>query len=317
MKFYTNNPISIVTCITAVGNRVNEIVFVFPDPSNRGQGITEHYLKVLNSRYSASLKIANRFNIKISTIEWHAFRYNISEVKIVDAHLSRGQILHEHSVIMQPSDSYCALGFSQLRKFTRNKIALTNYWRRNINYDKKNTFYIFGNTRDKSNLSNIIHIDLELLNDLLKFVSTDFIHEIEMEYRINANSKYLLVLPPSTKNTGTDFTRVFFNEVNSLAAKDNLNVIIKPHRNDNTLEFPHEFRNVDSFNYNHTKHLFSEFFFLIPNIQKIVSVPSSSLAYADHSKLITYVPNNKRNFRRNFLDQICFLDSIGVDYFKI
>ena len=136
MKFYTNNPISIVTCIAAVGNQVNEIVFVFPNPSNRGQGITEHYLKVLNSRYSASLKIANRFNIKISTIEWHAFQYNISEVKIVDAHLSRGQILHEHSVIMQPSDSYSALGFSQLRKFTRNKIGLTNYWRRNINYDK-------------------------------------------------------------------------------------------------------------------------------------------------------------------------------------
>ena len=153
--------------------------------------------------------------------------------------------------------------------------------------------------------------------NLLKFVSTDFIHEIEMEYRIKADAKYLLVLPPSTENTGADFTRVFFNKVNSIAAKDNLSVIVKPHRNDNALEFPHEFRNTDAVNYNYTKQLFSEFFFLIPNIQKVVSVPSSSLVYADHSKLITYVPNDKRNFRKNYLDQICFLDSIGVNYFKI
>lgn len=317
MKFYTNNPISIVSCLAAIGNNITEIVFVFPDSINRGQGITKHYLDVLNSRYSASLRIANKLKIKISTVTWYEFNQNIADVELVDAHLSRKQILHKHTIIMQPSDSYCAFGFSELMTFTRNKIKLKNYWRRNLNFNNDNNFYAFGDVRDKLNSRNILYIDLKLSKDLLQLVSSEFIREIELKYNINENSQYLLALPPYIKNIGADFNRVFFDKIKFLAAKDNLEVIIKPHRNDDILNFPDEFTNKSIIDYSDAKYMFAEFFFLIPNIKRIVSVPSSALVYADFSKLITYVPKNKRIFQKNFLDQICFLNSVGINYSKI
>ena len=145
MKFYTNDPISIIACMASLDKKISEVVYVIPDPNNRGLGITNNYLEVLNSRYSASQKIASNLNLKISKISWSYFQDNISEVQIVDSLLAQGKIPNTHTVIMQSSDTYCVLGFSTYRSFLRTKIKLRSYWRKRLRYNKFNTFYFFGN----------------------------------------------------------------------------------------------------------------------------------------------------------------------------
>jgi hypothetical protein len=141
MKFYTNDPISIITCLAGLDKKISEVVYVIPDPNNRSLGITNSYLEVLNSRYSASQKIASNLNLKISTISWKYFQDNISEVQIVDSLIARGKIPHIHTIIMQSSDTYCVFGFSTYRSFLRTKIKLRSYWRKALRYNKFNSFY--------------------------------------------------------------------------------------------------------------------------------------------------------------------------------
>ena len=317
MKFYTNDPISIITCLASLDKNISEVVYVIPDPNNRGLGITNSYLEVLNSRYSASQKIASHLNLKISTISWKYFQDNISEVQIVDSLLAQGNIPHAHTIIMQSSDTYCVFGFSNYRSFLRTKIKLRSYWRKRLRYNRFNSFYFFGNLNSKIDSEKLFNINVKGAKDLLEIVSSDFIKTIVEKYNIDPESKYLLVLPPTVENCGIDFVEKFFNQVNYLANKRNLKILIKPHRNDNIQNLIEKSKHNDTIYYDNVKQLFSEFFFLIPNIEEVVSVPSSSLAFADYSKLTVFIPKDRKLFRRKFLDQTCYLDSIGVNYSKI
>jgi hypothetical protein len=317
VKFYTNDPISIITCVASLGKKISEVVYVIPDPSNRGLGITNNYLEILNSRYSASQKIVSNLNLKISTISWKYFQDNISEVQIVDSILAQGKISHAHTIIMQSSDTYCVFGFSTYRSFLRTKIKLRSYWRKRLKYNKFNTFYFFGNLSSKINSKKLFNINVKGAKDLLEIVSSDFIKTIVEKYNIDPESRYLLVLPPSVENCGIDFVEKFFKQVNCLANEKNLKILIKPHRNDNIHKLFEISKHKGTIDYDTVKQLFSEFFFLIPNIEEIVSVPSSSLTFADYSKLTVFVPKDRKLFRRRFLDQTCFLDSIGVNYSEI
>ena len=151
----------------------------------------------------------------------------------------------------------------------------------------------------------------------MELVSSDFIKTIIEKYNIDLESRYLLVLPPSVENCGIDFVEKFFRQVNYLANDKNLKILIKPHRNDNIHKLFEVSKLKDVIDYNSVKQLFSEFFFLIPNIERIISVPSSSLTFADYSKLTVFVPKDRKLFRKKFLDQTCYLDSIRVNYSKI
>jgi len=317
MKFYTNDPISIIACMASLDKKISEVVYVIPDPNNRGLGITNNYLEVLNSRYSASQKIASNLNLKISKISWSYFQDNISEVQIVDSLLAQGKIPNAHTVIMQSSDTYCVFGFSTYRSFLRTKIKLRGYWRKRLKYNKFNTFYFFGNLNNEVNSKKLFNIDIKKAKDLLEIVSSDFIKTIVEKYNIDPESRYLLVLPPSVENCGIDFVEKFFKQVNCLANGKNLKILIKPHRNDSIHKLFEISKHKNVIDYNSVKQLFSEFFFLIPNIERVVAVPSSSLTFADYSKLTVFVPKDRKLFRRKFLDQTCFLDSIGVNYSKI
>jgi len=307
MRLYTNNPISIVSAVTAYSVKLTQIVFVEPNLTNRGINQSASDKRKFRYRKKISKIISNYFQLKFTILDWQKF-YNIDDkVAVIDSHLLRGQTLNSKNVLFAASDTYSIFKFSNYKTNLYTKLRLKFYWKKQIKLKKNSQLYLFGYKNKLLKKKNIHVINKKKLAVNTKLASELIFKSPEYKIQIDKEKFYMLILPPIAKKTGEIFSQEFLRFVCEYSATKKLSIILKVHPN-------------DSLNY-YTKFSFlndclkvprdipSEFLFELPNIKKILAVPSASLAFASQKKLTVLVPKNRELFRTCFLDQLIFLET--------
>ena len=307
MKFYTNNPISIVSAVTAYKNKLNEIVFVEPNLLSRG--LNQSNLIKRNYRYRKKIAkiVSDCFSLNFTILNWQQF-YNIKDEMIaIDSHLLRGQDYNSKNVLFAASDTYTVFRFSNYTSNILTKLSLEFYWQKQLKLDKSSVLYIFGYKNKKFKKRNVNIINKKELEVNLKLVSESLFKSTKYKLKIDKKKQYIIVLPPVVKYTGENFSQEFLKFVYKYSTSKELDIILKVHPND-SLEYYSKFSFLkDSLKV--SKYYPVEFLFTLPNIRKIIAVPSASLVYANQNKLSVIVPKNRVLFRTKFLDQLVFLET--------
>jgi hypothetical protein len=315
MKFYTNNPISIVSAVTAYKNKLNEIIFIEPNLLSRG--LEQSILQKRKYQYRRKIAkiISDGFDLKFTILSWQQF-YNIEDEMIaIDSHLLRGQDYNSKNVLFAASDTYSGFRFSSYTSNIFTKLKLEFYWQKQLKLDKSSVLYIFGYKNKKLNKRNVNIINKKELEVNLKLASESLFKSTKYKFKIDKKKQYVIVLPPVTKYTGEDFSQEFLKFVHKYSANKELSIILKVHPND-SLEYYSKFGFLkDSLKV--SKYYPVEFLFTLPNIRKIIAVPSASLVYANQNNLSVLVPKNRELFRTNFLDQLVFLETNKISLKRI
>lgn len=307
MRFYTNNPISIVSAVTAYKDKLNKIVFVEPNLSSRGVNQTVLIKRKYQYQKKMAKIISDCFHLEFTMLSWQQF-YNVKDrTAAIDSHLLRGQVHNIKNVLFAASDTYTVFGFSNYTSNILTKFNLEFYWQKQLKLDKSSVLYIFGYKNKKFKKRNVNTINKKELGVNLKLVSESLFTSTKYKFKIDKKKQYIVVLPPVTKYTGENFSQEFLKIVYKYSASKELDIILKVHPND-SLEYYSKFSFLkDSLKV--SKYYPVEFLFTLPNIRKIIAVPSASLAYANQNKLSVLVPKNRELFRTNFLDQLVFLET--------
>jgi hypothetical protein len=301
MKLYFTTPITMITAKAIYGNELESAHLVL-DRSELTKGLRTVNFESSLLEYSSLL--AKELNLSFSIISKHNF-YKCSP-DVIDVALINQKYLGTPEVILLPSDSYNCFFISRARRFFIARLKYTILWRRSLNYKSKNVFYYFNFVSKKIKRENLRTINSSEVNQLLREVSYLFQSEINRICSIKVNEEYALVMPPISRYTGESFTLKFLNEAKNIAKLSNLKMIIKPHPND-TFDYV-EFGYVT----NDIKTIPVEFFFSIKNIKQIISIPSSSLVFAEPDKLTVFIPQDTDFYHKNIIDQFSFLELIGI-----
>jgi len=316
-KFFFNNPASLIlfkTINSEYNNVLLEAVYVNPNPKKRNFNRTYNTLSA-NSNYRISKQICSALNISLSRIDWQHF----SKLKSV---FTESLLIHEgnsgaNDLMLFAGDAYCIFGFSSFKNFLRTKIKLKKYWKNKLNPRRQKSLYIFNQNDNPVKYAISCPIDLKKSNFYLESISKIILPKLLAEIQIKFTENYLLVLPyPNLKNN--KYVNNFNSRVLELAKKENLKIIVKPHRKDK-LDYSQTFGNCDL---NPTqidllKLIPVEFFFSQSYIKRIVASPSTSLVFAENSKLEIPAPKDRRLYRKFFLDLETYLCFIGKSYTKI
>ena len=316
MRLHLNNPIAIVICKTIYGKKLSEVRFV--SIANRRKGLTQNLKGTIadKNRQNIAEKIAEILGIKFSITTYDKFIEE--DIDILDSTLVANNVKGKFDLVLQSSDAYCRLGFQSYFRFFAYKIHLFQYWRKIINYKKVKNLYVFNFHNYKYKFTNIKIININLTRKNLKQISSKLNTNTNVFLQLNTKKKILLVLPPVRNIVGVDFHQKFIGYMLEVAKRENMYVVIKPHRGDYTNYSKLQTAQLDLYsNYSELRNYPVEFLFSLNQISKILAVPSSSLVFADYSKLTILVPRDKKLFMRRFLDQTIYLDNIGVTYSEI
>jgi hypothetical protein len=317
VRFYFRNSVALILYKAIYNNFPKTAVFVKQDTFNRGKPKDTHYYKVEESRLENSIKICKKFSIDLEIIDFNTFT-KLRKI-CFESSLINEWNQENSDIIFQTSDVYTAIGFSNYLNFLFTKIRLNLSWKSIIDIEEPNSIYIFN--PNKLPVPNIYFrtVDLGYTHDCLTDVSGYIRPYLLKKSEINLydNEKYILVLPPSNF-AKTNFHKRFMNEVFEMANSLKKKIIIKPHRND-LCDYKDYLDSeiVVNCNFDVFKFFEVEYFFGHKNIDKIIAYPSSSLVFADYSKLLIFVPKERELFRRHVIDQLVFLKYSGLNYKKI
>ena len=103
-------------------------------------------------------------------------------------------------------------------------------------------------------------------------------------------------------------------DLNIIARKMNLGVIVKSHPND-IYDYRDYFSDQEEFFFHQdisARHIPVEFFLQSKEVKYTVGIPSSSLPFAEMDRLLVHMPKDRDLFRRKFLDQIPFLERLEI-----
>lgn len=317
VRFYFSNSVALILYKAIYKNFPKTAVYVRQDRFNRGKPKDTHYYKVEESRLENSIRICEKFSIDLEIIDWDIFT-KLQEICFESSLISEWN--QENSdIIFQTSDVYTVIGFSNYLNFLFTKIRLNFNWKSVIDVGRPNSIYIFN--PNKLPLPHIYFrtIDLDYarkcLTDVSSFVRSDLF--IKSEINLYDDEKYILVLPPLNL-AKTNYHNRFMNKVFEIANSSKRKIIIKPHRND-LYDYNEYFDSkiVVNCNFAVFKYFEAEYFFEHKNIDEIIACPSSSLVFADYSKLLIFAPQEQSLFRRHMIDQLVFLQYSGLTYKKI
>jgi hypothetical protein len=312
MKLYFSSPIALITAYVIFSKKLTKAIFVLPH--NRGNEGTKDHQKLTKQLNSISQNIARA--LEIEYFEMQFSDYLLIEPEVIESSLAINQNCAK-GIIINGSDSYCIFGFAHYLRFTRTKLKLERLFLRNFKVHSAATLYSYNRFAKSVNSSHEL-IDQVKVRKLLDEVAPIVLTELSQKVTEVINRDCILVIPPISKYSGIDFTLKFMKRVESIAEESNLRVFIKPHRNDSRT-YLDVFLNrrlllgekLD------LRYIPVEFFFTLSHVKSIVAVPSSSLALAIGIPTQVLVPKNNHLFRKSFLDQLPFLQSIGLEYESI
>lgn len=314
MNFYFRNPISLLT-YRALHDQISlKATYVNAPQTRHGLAITDHDLKIQNKHFEISKFISSKLNISLFQEEFN----ELSKKKNIFTESS----LHQNwrtgdNILLWASSEYCYFGFQNYLKFPLTKLKLKHQWQP-INLKKQSLIYLYNqeNLRIKSKNTSII--DLQKIRSLLKYITNLYTPKLLKESAMNPRVDTLLFLSHYTDNIESKFFKSYISKATKIAKQHGLKILIKRHKYDiQDYSSLFDTKMLTRSNQDIINFIPVELFFNLNNIKKIIAVPSSSLPFADQSKVDVFVPKTNSEFRREFLHLEPFLNFIGYKYERI
>jgi hypothetical protein len=318
MILFFQNPISLIVYSVIHQKTVNPLQAYYV---NAVSDLPEHiaHYKTLNAVwFQQAEQIGKKLDITIKNIEPSSLiNFKNKEVEIITDSTTTDILDDTFPIILQAGDNYCGLGFNNYARFFRTKFKLERSWKNTLNLKNREQVYYFSHKKSHLSYKNFKVIDSKNTQKTLNLVDDSIRSSLLPKMEFNTDLEYLLVLPPSI-NCNSKFFKEFFKRVNTIASREKLKVIVKPHRNSrcNYLDYIDEKKIID-LNQADSKFINVEFLFSIKNIKKIICVPSSALAFIDPNVALTLMPKDKNEYRTRYLDQVPFLEFLNLSYERI
>lgn len=317
MKIYFKNPITLILYQVINLNNTDqklEAVYVDPDISKSDYDAYWH-TKESDSNYRISEYICKYFGISLSRISWKEF---LSVQKCFTECLIAIKISGKaNSIIFYAADYYCFFGFKTYIKFFRVKIKLVRHFRKHLIVKKDTKLFILNPNNLPINNLNIRTIDTAQSYKYLEIISKSILPSLIKNEDLKLNVDCVLVLPYPNFND-QKYNYQFRSRVLEVAHSENLKVLVKPHRKDKT-DYSTVFGDyyIKPINDEFLRLIPVEFFLTLHNVKKIISAPSTSLVFAENSKLEVLAPKNSISYKKFFLDCEPYLKFIGKSYRRV
>ena len=318
MILFFQNPMSLIVYSVIARNSLTPMQAYYVNAISDLPEYTAHYKTLNTVWFKQAEQIGERLNIIVKNIEPSSLvNFKNKEVKIISDSTITDKLDDTSPIILQAGDNYCGLGFNNYARFFRTKFKLERSWKNTLNLKNREKVFYFSHKKSLLSHGNFQVIDSKDTMKTLNLVDNSIRSSLLPNIEFSTKLKYLLVLPPSI-DCNSKFFDEFFKRVNMIASRDNLKIILKPHRNSkcNYLDYIDEKKIID-LNQSNSKFINVEFLFSINNIKKIVCVPSSALAFVDPNITLTLIPKNKNEYRTRYLDQVPFLEFLNLSYERI
>jgi len=307
-ELHFSNPISLVIVKSEFGENIKKAKFIIPTKNERyfdGNRLEEQGV-------SLSRKLSQVLEIEFDTIREEDHFLNQSQ--LIEASHKRRFSPDGQTLIMSSSDIYCRFGFKNYSDFFLTKHKLHHLWQA-VEYARTDLLYGFLIEGTKTNLKCMTSdIEIASVKNLLKEIVVQYGDNFSSFFSVDNHKSYLLVCPYRNDQVPEKFSRKFFTYVNAVAKKMKLNIVIKNHPNDTfdyRAYFPYE-QQIMNFSNKSERHIPVEFFLQSNQVFHTISVPSSSLAFAEKERLSVLVPANRSLYRNKFLDQEPFLKRLNL-----
>ena len=300
---------SLVIAKSILGEDLKKAKFIRPIKNQR----TLDGNRVEEIEVSLCLKFSEILGIAFNTIS-HKEHFS-SPAKLIEVILKRRSSPKGQTLFMTVSDIYCRFGFKNYTNFYFTKHKLKNLWRE-IDYTQDDQVYGFFLEETQTNLRcKVSNIEIDSIKNLLKEITFYYGYIFSSILTVNNNKRYLLVCPYRHDRISENFSRNFFEYVNTMAEKKKLNVIIKNHPNDtyDYTKYLSSEKDIINLSDKFERHIPVELFLQSKQVVYTVSVPSSSLAFAETNRLSVLVPKNRSLYRKKFLDQEPFLNRLKIN----
>ena len=219
---------------------------------------------------------------------------------------------------MYGSDNYCRFGFKNYINFPYTKYQLRNSWQV-VDFAKEDLLYgynIEGYKKNSRTIHNTFNLNIPVLKKITRGINDKKKCGLVNFFKDNTEKNYLLVMPYRHDRIDEEFSKNFFLSVKDIARERNLEVVLKNHPND-IYDYSNYFPEKEQIVFHQDvseRHIPAEFFLQSHQVKYSVSIPSSSLAFAEVDRLIVHAPKDRDLFRRKFLDQIPFLERLAIPF---
>jgi len=309
-ELHFTNPISLVIAKSIFKEDLKKAKFILPMKNQRildGNRLEEEGASI-------SLKLSEILGIEFDVIN-HTDHFS-SQTQLIEATLKRISSPNGQTLIMNTSDIYCRFGFASYTNFFFTKHKLKTLWRA-VDYAPDDMLYGFFIEETENNMRcKVSNINIASGKNLLKEITLQSGNMFSNFFSVNNNKSYLLVCPYRHDQISEEFSRNFFKNVNKIAEEKKLNIIIKNHPNDK-FDYTKYFssgKEILNLSDKFERHIPVELFLQSKQVDYTVSVPSSSLAFAEKNKLSVLVPANRSLYRKKFLDQEPFLNKLEIKF---
>lgn len=308
MNYYFKNPVSLLTYHSLSSKTDLKATYVNAPPTRRNSPLTDHDIVIQNKHFEISNFICNALNISL-------FRAEFNDFKEKEGVFTESSLHQEwrtgNKIILWTSSEYCYFGFQNYLKYPLTKLKLKKQWQ-SINLKNQDHVYIYNKAKIDTKFNNISVIDMNKLQTSLKVISDMYSPILIGEAELNCAEESILFLTHYTDDVKSKFFRSYVEKVTEIAIQDGLKILVKRHKYD-LFNYSALFdkKILARSNQNLVNYIPVELFFNLKNIKKIIAVPSSSLSFADQSKLNVYMPKKHDEFRKEFLHLEPFLKFIG------
>lgn len=304
MKFYFCNPITLILAYSEFGSKIKSAVFV--ENYFRNMEYKQFQLQNKFQRQYAT-KICERLQIQFQYIDSEQFVSLQTEPDLLEVNLaSKKKFKNDPELIFQSSDVYTAFGKNRQIHYLLTRIKLQKLYQNGLKDHTKSNFYVFSESRIKNKKYKIKNLDRVKFVKIANEIGTSLDLEIYSNFIKIASKKILLLLPPIAETADKTFYNNFMSKAQEIAIEKGLEILIKPHRNDTT-NYNNESINIKYISIKNINYYPVELLFNLNCIKLVISGPSSSLIFADKTKLMVYVPSDRSNYRKYYLNQENFL----------
>lgn len=313
MNLFFKNPATLITYKSLFDRTNLKATFVNLPPRRHNLPLTENDFKIQNRHFEISQFICHNLNISLSRIDFANLKTN----NILTESGLYSPINNGNKVILWASSEYCYFGFNNYFQFPFTKYNLKRKWR-TINLKNQLNLYMYNERGINTKLNNVSVIDLVKSREILSYLTKTYNSELQTRLQFDDTENFILFLTHYTNNVKSKFFKSYISKVTEIAEKENWKILIKRHKYD-LVDYSAFFdkKLILKTRQDIINQFPVEFFFNLENLRSIVSTPSSSLVFADVSKLKVYIPTDKSELRTEFLHVLPFLYFIKVKAEKI
>lgn len=310
-ELHFTNPISLILARSVLGADLKRAKFVqfvendrFLNDSNRNA----------NQTTLISSEVAEALGIDFEVIEHEEHLAN--PAKIIESNMKRDSFPSGQTLIMYGSDNYCRFGFKNYINFPYAKFRLRNSWQV-VDFAVEDLLYgynIEGYKKNTRAIHNTFNLNIPVLKKITRGINDKKNYNLMNVFEDNTKKNYLLVMPYRHDRIDEEFSKNFFLSVKNIARERNLEVFLKNHPND-IYDYSNYFPEKEQIVFHQDiskRHIPAEFFLQSQQVKYSLSIPSSSLAFAELDRLIVHAPKDRDLFRRKFLDQVPFLERLAI-----